>query len=209
LPAATCLTPTLRISSSSSALSTLPRRSNSWLISPPAEPMATRLATNERAAGLAATTGATTLRAMNSSSLLAEARTDASCRTSRSTAISAMTSPALRTPRLVSLPPSSVNRRTDPDLTTNTPSAGSPALQTVSPKATMRDCAACARRSMSLRVSAENRSTDARNSTRDAVLSFELVGIDISTDLDHMLLRAFAQPVLAQQAADLAGGVVV
>ena len=61
-------------------MSILPRRSNSWLIKPPAELIATRLATNARAAGLPATTGATTLRGMNSSSVFADARADDSCR---------------------------------------------------------------------------------------------------------------------------------
>ena len=78
--------------------------------------------------------------------------------------ISAKTSPALRTPMLISLPLSSVKTRIEPDLTTNTPSAGSPALQTVSPNARKRDCAPTDRRSISSRVNAENRSTDARKS---------------------------------------------
>jgi len=53
----------------------------------------------------------------------------------RRMAISANTSPALRTPMLVSLPCSSLNTRTEPDLITYRPSAVPPALQMASPNA--------------------------------------------------------------------------
>lgn len=104
--------------------------------------MATRLATKARAAGLAAMIGATTARGMINNSVLPDARADTSCRCSRSTTISPKTSPALRTPWLTSLPLSSAKMRTVPDLITYKPSARSPALHTVSPNASQRDCAA-------------------------------------------------------------------
>ena len=84
---------------------------------------------------LPATTGAIASRGSTSSSVLPDARTDDSCRCSRSIAISAKTSPGFLTPMLISLPFSSVKTRTEPDLTMNSPAAGSPALQTVSPNA--------------------------------------------------------------------------
>ncbi len=131
--------------------------------------MATRSATSARAAGFASTIGPTTLRGMNSNSVLPDARADHSCRYSRSMAISPKTSPALRTPRLVSFAPSEANTRIEPDFTMNRPAAISPAVHTESPNASSRDCALSAKRSMALRVRAENRSTDARKSARDCL----------------------------------------
>src|SRR5258705_1854561 len=119
--------------------------------------------------------------------------------------ISAKTSPTLRTPMLISLPLSSVNTRIEPDFTTNTPAADSPAPQTVSPNARNRDCAPADRRLISSRVNTENRSTDARKSACEGIFcaSMALAG------LDDVFLRSGAQPFLAQQPPHLGGGVVV
>ncbi len=87
------------------------------------------------------TTGPMTSRGMNNSSVLPEERADHSCLYSRRMAISPRTSPALRRPRLVSFSPSEANTRIEPDLTMNKPLATSPAVHTVSPNASSRDCA--------------------------------------------------------------------
>src|ERR1700730_8522208 len=179
--------------------------------------MATRSATNARAVGLPATIGPMTLRGMNNNSVLPDARADHSCRYSRSMAISPKTSPALRTPRLVSFSPSEANTRIKPDLTINMPVATSPAVHTVSPNASSRDCALWAKLSMAARVSAESSSTDARNSTRDWISCvFDWVSCVFMgqrskalVGLDDVFRGPGPQPLLAQQPPHLGGGVVV
>src|SRR5262245_94691 len=153
--------------------------------------------------------GAITARGMNSSSVFTEARTDDSCRCSRSIASSARTSRSLRTPMLISLPRSSVNMRTEPDLTTSRPSAGSFALHTVSPNEKKRDSACCASCSISARVNGEKISTDARKSARDrrpGCASMCNLGL---ARRDDVFLRPRREPFLAEQAPYLGRGVLV
>src|SRR6266850_504781 len=179
--------------------------------------MATRSATNARAAGLAATIGPMTLRGMNNNSVLPDERADHSCRYSRSMDISPNTSPALRTPRLVSFSPSEANTRIEPDLTINMPAATSPAVHTVSPNASCRDSALWARLSMATRVSAESRSTPARNSTRAWISCvFDWVSCVFMgrrskalVGLDDVFRGPGPEPLLAQQSPHFGGGVLV
>src|SRR5512145_1438121 len=152
-----------------------------------------------------------TLRGMKSSSDFTEARTDDSCRHSRSMAISANTPRSRRTPMLISLPCSSVKMRTEPDLITNRPSAGSPALQTVSPNEKNRDSACSARRSSSARVNGDSTSTEARKSATDCPLDaiFMCSAASALARFDDVLARSRQEPFFTQQTPHLGRGVLV
>src|SRR5574337_969158 len=128
-------------------------------------------------------------------------------------AISATTSRVLRTPRLSSLPCSSAKTRIEPERMTYTPSAGSPAVHRVSPKAMKRLWHCPASCSSSSLVKADSSSTDDMKSARDSctgaasmVASFPMAR---SARLDHVFLGPGSQPFLPQQAADFRGGFLV
>src|ERR1700744_3353810 len=130
--------------------------------------------------------------------------------------MSAKISPVLRTPMLISLPRSSVKMRTEPDLITNSPSAGSPALHTVSPNAKCRDSACAASRSSSSRENGERISTVERKSTAGEAVCGASICLRTSTlpaqgltHFDHVFLGARHQPLFAQQALDFSLDILV
>src|ERR1700733_973756 len=130
--------------------------------------------------------------------------------------MSAKISPVLRTPMLISLPRSSVKMRTDPDLITNSPSAGSPALHTVSPNAKCRDSACAANRSSSSRENGDKISTVDKKSTAGEAVCGASICLRTSalpaqglTHFDHMFLRPRHEPLFAQQTLDLGLDVLV